>query len=206
MRYVALIVFLVCTQSLNAAEKLSLESKDGGIEIRGATGSVAWIGVANEPVRGNTQIVVRHMFVQPNATSAPQIKLANGVAPRSLWAAVDTVTGDIATAVSKLFKLKPKQAADIVGEAVAEPATLRIKAEWVELLLVRPGEGAWRYTAGDGGQSDEDGSLDGFITVRFSRGEPFGEPPLRPAPAFLRPKDVVILIDVPAMTIYSVKR
>ncbi len=205
MRLLIGAVLLLTSSSLLGADKLSLEPKDGGIAINGATGDVAWLGVANEPAGGNTRMVVRSMlFRQPNATAAPQIQLPNGVAPRSLWAAVDTITGEIASVTSKLLKLKLKPADEVIEDPIGEPLRLRIKAEWVELLIVRPAVGAWRIRAGDGGDGDEDGVSNGFIVVTFSRATPLGDP--SPPPAALRLNDVVIVIDVPAMTVYTAKK
>lgn len=194
-------LLLLTSGSVLGAEKFSLEVTDSGIAIRGAIGDVAWLGVANEPAGGNPRIVVRSMlFRQPNASDTPQIQLPDGVAPRSLWAAVDTITGEIASVTSKLFKLKLKPAEDVVEET----SRFRIKSEWVELLIVRPGAGVWRMTAGDGGQNDEDGLSNGIIALPLSTAVPLGD--ATPPPAALRPKDIVIVIDVPAMTIYTVKK
>jgi hypothetical protein len=65
--------------------------------------------------------------------------------------------------------------------------------EVVELLLVRPGIGAWGLTVGDGGASDGDGDRNGAIRLALAALRPVLLAPA--APSAVLPGDALVVID-----------
>jgi hypothetical protein len=84
-----------------------------------------------------------------------------------------------------------------------KPVAFRIPAAVVDALHVRPGGGAWSHRSGDGGAGDDDGRVDGGISMAAGKFRPVhaggtsdGE---------FRPNDIVIAVDVLRRQ-YSVRR
>ena len=99
------------------------------------------------------------------------IKLDEPVAPASVWVAFDLTTGAsvIGAPGGHVERLRITDAADRVRPGAAGIVDfLRDRHEVVEVLLVRPGQGAWGLAVGDGGASDGDGKNDGAIRLALA--------------------------------------
>ncbi len=70
-----------------------------------------------------------------------------------------------------------------------------------ELLVVRPKGGAWRLAASDGASGDHDRRHDRKLALDFSTAIAIGSE--EPAPARLRKKDVVVLIDSARLRVFT---
>ena len=86
------------------------------------------------------------------------------------------------------------------GHAAGRPDWIEDDRGFVEILLVRPGQGAWGATVGDGGEADDDGIYDGRLTASLDRLRAVGASPAV-APERFSPRDVVVVIDPNRMEI-----
>jgi hypothetical protein len=141
------------------------------VRITGITpgGQVAWLGVSREePDYYRTTIIRRDgVLVDTDRDGVASITLEHSAPASSVWVAIDIQTGQAAAiAADPRFDLPLRE--PLVEPADAGVGVVELTAdrhEYLEILLVRPGVGAWRATAGDGGQSDADGIPDGRIRL-----------------------------------------
>jgi hypothetical protein len=140
---------------------------------------------------GSRRIVI---VATANPSGLARCDLGIELPVRSIWSAVDLTTGAYVTG-------KPAGSPGIVREldqrSFTAPGRLRQQlaagTSFQEILLVRPQAGAWTLSVGDGGESDEDGSLDGHISASPAAFEPVAGatgPPER-----FMPGDTLIAID-----------
>jgi hypothetical protein len=121
----------------------------------------------------------------------------NGLPPRCIVAAVELESGRFA--IGSRPEIAPQLIADVPGNGfgrgvAGELTRLRRKGDFYEILVVRPGTGAWSLTVGDGGPSDADRASDHAVTLDVDRLMPLAgtaAPPLRQ----FRPGDVVIGVE-----------
>ncbi len=83
---------------------------------------------------------------------------------------------------------------------------VRDARSFVEVLLVRPGQGAWQLTVADGSAQDADGRADGKLAAALDRLEPVpGLPGITGPPSRFDPSDVVVVIDPNRMELIVVQ-
>lgn len=123
------------------------------------------------------------------------------VPQRSAWAAVDLTNGSVATVggpglteyLSPLPETVFKKDVDGLVDAFATGTS------WLDLVLVRPGDGegagAWRAHVYDGEAGDADAALDGKVKLFFESGTPLLVS-FKTAPKHVKKDDVVVLIDL----------
>ncbi|MEM9594085.1 MAG: hypothetical protein AAGD06_07470 [Acidobacteriota bacterium] len=94
----------------------------------------------------------------------------------SVWAVVDLDTGKAAAASPPAAGLReaPFPGVRISQGALRTWGRLAVEAWQVQVLLVRPGKGAWSLWATEGTRDDEDGEADGWLTLETDRFEPLG--------------------------------
>lgn len=109
---------------------------------------------------------------------------------RSFWVAVDLISGRY---VSGGPPGTPATIAVLDPSEVTGAGRLVRRAVFSEILVARPGLGAWTLTAGDGGASDDDQRFDGRITTSIGRMRPVGGGV--PPPSQFAPNDVIVAID-----------
>lgn len=119
-----------------------------------------------------------------------------GVAFRSIWVAVDLNSGANVVAAPEEFELTNETiaSADLQFDANNLIAGLEQHRRSVELLVVRPGDGAWVLRATDGGALDQDQLRNGQLTIAFADAQPL-DSSFTSAPSTLRGADVVIAFD-----------
>jgi hypothetical protein len=175
-RLIVVILLIASVAARGDDKKFALIGSDTLVAQNASPGgTVAWIGAANEPRNGYTRMAIRDgLVIDDDRDGAVIFPLPYGVAPRSVWAAVDVRSGDVAVASSKIFRLKVKHSGELVvrDDKHGKPHALSVRAEWAELLLVRPGVGAWRSSAADGAASDEGAAADGLIDILLQRLRP----------------------------------
>lgn len=183
--------------------------RDTEVEISGLTpgAGAAWLSVARESLAYWRTSVVRRDGVEPDGDGdgVVTIPLEKGLPPASVWIAVDLKTGDAGVGAPEGFKprLIAEDVADL-GRGASGLADLASEAhEVLELLLVRPGVGAWGLTVGDGGASDGDGDRNGAIRVALAALRPVRLAPATP-PA-LHPGDTVVVVDTQTLQ-FAVQR
>ena len=132
-------------------------------------------------------------------------KLERPVPAQSMWAAVDVESGELVLATPGDYPLRRLAVpANALGDSRRNGVDALV-AEWralVEILLVRPGEGAWALTAGADATGDEDDErADGRISTALEDLEPLGASP--PPPKKIAPRDVLVVMDPDTMELYA---
>lgn len=163
---------------------------------------IVFFGVARVmagPLKATPRIVNRTEIV-PDDDSDGIVRLDLEELPRiGLWAIVDLSTGASAIVPVPGFDPRPLDLGDLVKHDNA--GHLR-KVDWpsaeLELLVVRPGSGAWRLDAAKYSQLDE--SRNPHVPMRVDIGTltPVGHSPA--SPQAFKPGDVLVLIDASRMT------
>jgi hypothetical protein len=190
------------TEPPTETKELAVTLQQRSVTVDGVTagGQVVWFGMAREVAEDDVATLVRRAEVQMDDDGDGKIvwDLDREVPLRSIWVAVDFATGR-AVAVSP--EGYPLRRVSWRGRGLARGNSRSDRVEdfrsYAEVLLVRPGEGAWRLTVGDGSEQDDDGAPDGKLAAALDRMRPLpgitggtAEPPNR-----FGPKDVVVLID-----------
>jgi hypothetical protein len=168
------------------------------ITVDGLTpqGQVVWFSVAREVADDDVATVVSRSDVKTDEDGDGKVvwELEGEVPLRSIWVAVDLATGRFAAATPAGY---PLRRVGFRGRGLARGTQRSDHVEdarhSAEILLVRPGKGAWRSKVSDGRSDDEDGFADGQIAAALDRLRPVAgtaEPPSR-----FDPNDVVVLID-----------
>ncbi|HEV8578936.1 MAG TPA: hypothetical protein VGX68_07605 [Thermoanaerobaculia bacterium] len=171
-----------------------------------AKGQVVLLGVTRVIEEDDYPVVRRHLQVltDDDGDGTVRYPVEGGVPLRSLWAVVDLTSGDHDEAAPEAFGLRrvnwrgrgPQRRPD-GKDAVEDRRTL------LELLVVRPGAGAWALLVGDGDPSDGDGRIDGRLEGILDRLQPLGTSPAPPS-AF-QGGDLVLGLDPAALEITVVK-
>lgn len=182
---------LFLSTSVSGAEGLSLRVGEKELLVSGARpgASVLVIGVTREP-RGFTSLMRTHALPAATADARGEATIAYGsaVPAKSLWIAVDALTGMTAAAAPAE---QPLRQFEIAATDAAERLAFQRTA--LELLVVRPGAGAWSVSANEGGRGDGDRSVDGRLTMVASELEAvLGKERLSGG---LRAGDVVVALD-----------
>ena len=169
-------------------------------------GDVVWLAEVRKVIEYEAAYGRRQGVVQADAQGGAQIPLADAVVPpQSIWIAVDLKTGAYAMASPAGFSPLPfdlaPDALNVRGDALADQ--LADIADHAEILMVRPGKGAWGKRLGRGGPDDESSptdvayklSLDHLEPLRGADGPPSGK---------LNPKDILFVLHPEAMAIAAV--
>lgn len=185
---------------------LSFNGATASVEGVTPNGTVVWFAA----IRNVDQYTVAQTSVAQvaaaDATGTSTLTVANPISPYSIWVAVDYQTGAYATgSPSRNFPLQlaslPAAALSLDGTG-SNPGYLLDAADRIQVLLVRPGAGAWTKTVGRGGPDDESSPADAKLRFRLSRMDPLiagaagaaGAPGDDSAPASIGAKDVFFLL------------
>jgi hypothetical protein len=157
-------------------------------------GQVAWLGAGRAIEEYYATLVHPQGTVAADAQGAVAVPLDRPVPPLSVWVAVDLTTGAYAVAAPagspvRQVNLPPNAFRPGAG---AGSDFLTDRRHLVQALLVRPGQGAWQQTVGDGGEADEDGQGDGFVQLSLARMLPLAA---APAPAKALAQDLLVVLD-----------
>ena len=144
-------------------------------------------------------------MVQADPLGVAQIPVAEAVPPQSIWIAIDLKTGAYAMASPSgfsplLFDLLP-EALNVRGDALADQ--LVDVADHAEILLVRPGKGAWAKTVGRGGDDDDSSPNDAAYKLALDKLEPLRAAD-GPSSGKLAAKDLLFVLHPEAMAIAAV--
>jgi hypothetical protein len=181
---------------------------ESSVKAEGITKSakVVFFSVAREGQGYRVRSVPRQEMVEDtDGDGAVSLDLGAAVPFRSIWAAVDLASGAFAVAspdgytpVRLDFPL-----AGLRGQANGKPDRLDDRRYSLEVLVARPGEGAWRLSLGDGDADDEDKVSNGRIEWAVAKGRAVkGE---AAAPRDFNPGDVVIAMDPNRMEFYATR-
>jgi len=166
-------------------------------------GAVVWLGMARQVVEYEAAFVRRHGIVQADALGNAPLPVTEALPHQSIWLAIDLATGNYATASPAGFAplalpLGP-EALEVRGSGVAD--RLADVADYAEVLLVRPGKGAWGKAVARGGADDDEGNPgDAAFRLAFDKLEPVPGT-AAPSPGKLGAKDLVFVLHPRAMAI-----
>jgi hypothetical protein len=163
---------------------------------------VVWFGVERRVDPDFSTQVVRHTEVATAAADGTaRFALGREVAVRSVWIAVDQTRGEFAVAAPDGYRIaKPPKPATRLGTGEGNrPDQFLDERPYLMGLVVRPGEGAWVFAGGDGGERDEDHESDGRLSFALDGFEPLPGSP--EAPARVRGEDLWFVVDPRRMEI-----
>jgi hypothetical protein len=181
------------------AAPLSVAASADRVVVQGIRpgGSIALLSVAHESGYYMTKIVSRRdVLTDNNRSGRIEYVPDSGVAFRSIWVVVDLETGELAVASRAGFQpVQMSDPSDGRGPAVAVgPTEFDIGHDQADILVVRPGKGAWTIGLRERGTDDLPAAAPGRIHASLTKFRPikkeFGSAP----PAFI-PGDVVVVLD-----------
>jgi hypothetical protein len=181
------------------------------ITVAGITpkGQALGFSVARELAEDDVATVVRRTQVLTDDDGDGKVEwdLDRDVPLRSIWVAVDLATGQVAAASPAGYPLRRVSwRGGGLGRGGAGADQVADIRSFVEVLLVRPGQGAWQLTVADGSAQDADGAADGKLAAALDRLEPVpGLPGIPGPPSRFDPSDVVVVLDPNRMELIVVQ-
>lgn len=206
IRFLLWISLLIPASALTAEPVISFG--ETSVRADGVTKSskVVFFSVAREGQGYRVRSVARQETVEDtDADGAVSLDLGAAVPFRSIWAAVDLTSGAFAVASPEGYAPVKLDfpVAGLRGPANGKPDRLEDRRYALEVLVARPGQGAWRLSLGDGDADDEDKVANGRIEWAVAKGRPVkGNVE---APRDFNPGDVVIAMDPARMEIYATR-
>ena len=163
---------------------------------------VVWFGVERRVDPDFSTTVVRHAEVATAAADGTaRFALGREVAVRSVWVTVDQKKGEFVVAAPDGYRIaRPqKPATGLRVRDGGQADELMDERPYLMGLVVRPGDGAWVFAGGDGGERDGDGESDGRLSFALDGFEPLPGSPGAPAKA--RGEDLWFVVDPRRMEI-----
>jgi hypothetical protein len=128
------------------------------------------------------------------------LEMPDGVPFIGIWSVVDLATGAVKLGAKegyRVIELEDLLAASFRRDREGRFETFEYRADDVEMLVVRPGEGAWTMQGTNGAAEDQDYAVDGKLVLGLERLVPVAEH--GKAADGVRAGDVVVMIDVASM-------
>lgn len=196
--------FLFAQPNASAPAQITL-SIGSSVKIANATpgGSVVLFSCARTSRQGRTHVTRQALtLVDDNGDGIIEFTPEVGIPLRSVWIAVDHLSGALAAGAPISFPLTISEltAGAFKNDADGAIAQLEKQLRRLMLLLVRPGNGAWTSAARDGDRPDADQMRNARVALAFGAARPIRGSPA--APSQLRPGDVVVAIDPSHLDIY----
>jgi hypothetical protein len=143
---------------------------------------VAWFAIEHRiDTDFSRELVRRFDLTDVGADGTVRLALKQPPAPPSFWVAVDLKSGEYALAAPEGYRLrrplKPSQLSAAAGDASDGIVDDR---RYLIGLVVRPGEEAWSFSGGDGGDQDADGRSDGRVRFDLDQLTPLSGSPAPP--------------------------
>jgi hypothetical protein len=185
--------------SFEEAAVLAVELTPGG-------DAVFW-SVGREPLGAVQRVVRHHGLAVVDALGEARFEPETGsVLLKSVWAVSDVATGAFAISAPPGFVLReiPFPGNGFAVGAPGRVNRLRHPKSSLDLLMIRPGVGAWRLRAHDTGAKDRDGKDDDRVMTDLDDLEPFDPAGPEPAERFAR-GDVVVVVDPHDLTYYATR-
>lgn len=198
IRIVCAIVF--ATLLLNpAAHALTLRVGRTAVVADGVTpgGNAVFFGVLHDnssSIPG--QVRKAAILKDDDGDGTVRFSMPDGVPPLGVWAVVDLSTGNAKLGSMRGFDITPYDDAveqSFKGDVRGRFVRLEREMGEAEMLVVRPGQGAWTLRGTEGGAEDDDSELNGQLVLPFSKLVSLTADD-RP-PGDVLPGDVVILIN-----------
>jgi hypothetical protein len=215
VRFVALSTLLLCGLGAVAAAqeppKLELSFDATAVAVTGAPpGSrVALFGVAREFEAFRASVTRYDEVIETDEKGEGRFELPEGraVSPRSVWAAVSLVDGELAIGAPEGWKVERVEFP--AGGLDDERRFFDGAGSLLDVLVVRSEAGAggveetgvWGLRTGDGGETDRDGEANARISLAFS--DLLALADSEPSPETLQAKDVLVGIEPFSLRIYA---
>jgi len=172
-----------------------------------AGGDALFFSVAREPQGYFNRIVRRAGVEVVDALGDARFDLPEGAVPlKSVWVVADVETGDCTVAAPSGFPLRqvpfPGKAFEVGPPGLVN--RLRHTQEDVDLVLVRPGVGAWRLQTHDGAPTGRDEEAGSGVLTALEDLEPVDATGL-PPPDRYAAGDVLVVIDARDLTFYATR-
>lgn len=202
------VLFLLLPSALQAAPTVTFEP--GGVRAGGITagGKAVLFSVSREGQGFSLRSASREEILEDTDKDGVVLLDLGKAAPfRSIWAVIDLTSGEHTLASPEgytptVIELPPGALRGNAG-GNGKPDRVDDRRYALEVLVVRPGQGAWRQSLGDGDPDDEDGATNGRIQWATAKGKPVKDGAA--APADFDPGDVIIAIDPVRMEVYTVR-
>ncbi len=136
-----------------------------------AGGSAAVMSVTRRPVEYSVKIEKRlEVVTDDDNDGQARLEVGDGVYLASAWWAVDLASGGFAVGAPEDYPVSwlATDEESLEAPTTPSPDLAIFHHSRLELLVVRPGTGAWRTSAVDGGSADLDGEPDGVIHIGFA--------------------------------------
>ena len=158
-----------------------------GVQVSTAPGSSVVLLGTQRHVSNSVPILsfVAEVLTDEDQDGLVSPELDKDVAWQSLWIAVDPESGDYTVATPEGYSLRQRGFPEDLRPGAKSLSEL---VQYANLLVVRPGEGAWFARAG--GDRDSNGS----VSASLDRFEGLGDPPPKKLKN-LKPGDTVAMLD-----------
>jgi hypothetical protein len=176
----------------------AIEIGEASVALSGATPGARVYLASVSLGSGSYQISVASeaAVVTADATGAAVYSTPRPVETRGVWIAVDGTTGGYTVAAPRGTLLRE---IDFPGNGFAQTGNgawrrfALVERYSVEAIVIRPSVGMWSGSLRDGGNRDEDKTIDGAIEADIASLTPVGDAPA--APERIMPGDLLVLID-----------
>ncbi len=201
---VAILWAIYTATSAHAQPRITFEGRRVVAEGITAGGQAVWFSVAHERDEWLTHLVRRDGILRDDdRDGSVWLESESGVPRLSVWAVVDFESGEFALAAPAGAGVRE---VEFPGESVRRGPrggleVLENRRQYLEILLVRPGVGAWGVSVGDGGASDSDHTPDGTIRAVLGSMRPLATSDI--APGEFRAGDVVVVVAPDSMEIWA---
>lgn len=201
------VLLLLLSAALMPAQPV-LEFEPGAVKASGVTpgAGTVWLAVSHEPRSYNLRVSQRaSILTDDDRDGAVRLGVDRPVSQRSVWIVLDLVKGAMGLAAPGPARLRrtPLAPGSIRPGAGGGAAQIVVHHEYLFILYVRPGAGAWLMEADDGTSTDGDMLDDGHVSVPLHRMQPVGDSPSPPV-AFAA-GDVVIGVDPMTLEIFDLR-
>jgi len=190
------------------AAPLRLAVGPTGVSVSGVTakGKAVVFGITREVADDDVTSIQPYLDVlsDDDGDGVVSEDLGQPMPRRAMWVAVDLASGDFDAAAPAGFRLRR---VNWRGRGLDHRNDGRDQIEdarpFAEVLVVRPGVGAWTLRLGDGSPEDADGTANGRIAAALDGLQPLAGSPA--PPSRFANGDTVLLLDPNAMEMTLVK-
>jgi hypothetical protein len=190
-----------------AAQALTLRIERTAVVAKGVTpgGNAVFFGVVYDTASSIPGRVRKAAILKDDdGDGLVRLSMPDGVPPLGVWAVVDMATGSSKLGSLRGYDITPYDDAvepSFKGDVRGRFVRLERDMSEAEMLVVRPGAGAWTLRGTEGSTDDEDSELNGKLVLPFSKLVSLTADD-RP-PGDVLPGDVVVLIDPSDMRAFA---
>jgi hypothetical protein len=164
----AALVLVAMTPAAFATGSMTITFSASEVVVDGVTGGhpvfVFGIGIGSH---GRSALLTRYVQTLTDDDEDGQISVYyRGLPQRSVWVVVDSVTGEY---VVETPSGNAPSVLSVAGDAWrGDRVSIDVDRAYLEVLVVRPGVGAWTLRTADGGANDSDGLSNAVATLSLA--------------------------------------